>query len=699
MKLSIIIPTYNCEEKYLIECLDSITHQTVRPYEVLVVNDGSTNNTEEILNKYKKEYSFFDYITIENGGQGRARNLGLKMVKGDYIMFIDSDDFIRPNTIEKCDEIVEKEDPDILMFDFNCYFDAYGRYTYPNKDNILRYGFLDDEYSIKMTCLSVRTMFPVNRVYKSSFILENGIQFGEGYIYEDVEFWTHAAMKCQRLSMIYSPLYVIRINEKSTTNSNFETDKHAKDYIKAVRSAKVFVEPYEIEIKKKFSKYVAHKFIRYYEKRVPDENKRDFLKAFIDVIGDFPIPPVKRSQLIIRGSRKFNASTSLLWKLYLKSKIHPIKMIDLMRFRKEKITTNRKVYLADNDVIEPIVLFDGFDNRYTGNSRYLFEQLVANDFPYEFYYATNNEMVPDEYRVEPFSDKYYNLLYTSAVVIFESWIDDSFQKPNGKIWINLWHGTPYKKLLFDTNEYYICEANKKQKSTKFYNLEKMDYILTDNKYVEKYFKTAFLFDDEKLLPFGYPRVEYLVSNKNNESLKSKIRKTYGFSENEKIVSYLPTWRDYNYKTPEEEKDYDYLLDDERFKELLPKGYTLVSKGYPFGDSDRTTDGIETQELILISDFIVSDYSSVIFDAFAIDIPVGIIEKDFEKYDAARGVYSDMRRDLLPFITNNEEELVKMLTAYNVNSRAYKLVKERYCYKNGGDIALFIEKALAKHAQE
>ena len=699
MKLSIIIPTYNSGEVYLSECLDSIASQTILPHEVLVVNDGSTDNTEEILESYSKKYPFINYITIKNGGQGRARNLALKMISGDHIMFIDADDFIRSNTIERCEERIEKEAPDILMFDYNFYFEEDGRYTYPNKETFLRKGFMDDEHSIKMSCLSVQTMFTVNRIYKTSFILDNDIKFGEGYIYEDIEFWTHAAMKCQRLSMIYSPFYIIRINQRSTTKSNHDTDRHANDFITAIKTAKAFVDPHEIDIKKKFSKYVASKFLFYYKKRVPERYKRNFLKSFIDAISDYPIPPVKKHQFVIRGSRKLNASTRTLWKLYLNSKINPIKLVDFKQFKTKKISTNQRYYLGTDCVIEPIVLFDGFDHRYTGNSRYLFEQLISNDFPYNFYFATTNELVPDEYRVIPYSEKYFNLIYTSAVVIFESWINSELQKPKGKTWINLWHGTPYKKLLFDTNEYYICEANEKQKSSKFSNLEKMDYLITDNKYVEKYFKTAFFFNEEYLMPFGYPRVEYLIKNKNDEHLKSKIREKYGLTKDEKIISYLPTWRDYNYKTPVDEHDYGYLLDEEKFKDLLPNGYTLVSKGHPFGNSDGSIDDIETQELILISDCVITDYSSVMFDAFAIDIPVCIIEKDFEKYDEARGVYADIRKDLLPFITDSEENLAIMLKSYNVETKEYKLVKKKYCYENGGDLISFIENILTNNIHE
>ena len=90
--ISIIVPVYNCEE-YIEKCIDSILHQTYQNFEVIVINDGSKDNTLEKLKKYINKNKI-TIISIENNGVSNARNLGIKNSKGDYICFIDSDDWV-----------------------------------------------------------------------------------------------------------------------------------------------------------------------------------------------------------------------------------------------------------------------------------------------------------------------------------------------------------------------------------------------------------------------------------------------------------------------------------------------------------------------------------------------------------------------------------------------------------------------------
>src|SRR5690606_4490026 len=115
-----------------------------------------------------------------------------------------------------------------------------------------------------------------------------------------------------------------------------------------------------------------------------------------------------------------------------------------------------------------------------------------------------------------------------------------------------------------------------------------------------------------------------------------------------VILYAPTWRDYNYKT--ENLDLTYLLDVQKLEKSLNDDYVIVYKEHSLGKKKMfegniviPDDDIETQELILISDLVISDYSSIIFDALAIDIPFYLFITDFEKYEMARGVYEDMHQ--------------------------------------------------------
>ncbi|MBO7670211.1 MAG: glycosyltransferase family 2 protein, partial [Oscillospiraceae bacterium] len=122
MLLTIIIPAWNAE-KTLDKCLNSIFAQTVSDFEVRLVNDGSTDGTETLLRQWQARYPeklFFE--TVENGGQGRARNLALEKARGEYIGFVDSDDWIEPDMFEKLLAASQKERADLTLCEVTAHF-------------------------------------------------------------------------------------------------------------------------------------------------------------------------------------------------------------------------------------------------------------------------------------------------------------------------------------------------------------------------------------------------------------------------------------------------------------------------------------------------------------------------------------------------------------------------------------------------
>ena len=115
MKFSIIIPVYNVEP-YLEKCLDSVTNQTYKNFEVIIVNDSSPDNSQKIIDKYvKKDKRFKGYIK-ENGGVSSVRNYGLQKVSGDYILFLDGDDYIDISLLEELSKKIANQYPDIVRF-------------------------------------------------------------------------------------------------------------------------------------------------------------------------------------------------------------------------------------------------------------------------------------------------------------------------------------------------------------------------------------------------------------------------------------------------------------------------------------------------------------------------------------------------------------------------------------------------------
>lgn len=172
IKLSIVVPFYGVE-RYIGECLDSIYHQDMpeEEYEVICVNDCSPDNSEQIVVRYMKDHKNLKLIRHDtNKKLGAARNTGLKAAVGQYVWFVDSDDFIQENSLIEIFAVCERDNLDILHWSIK---DNHNKWLYQYKDSAVVTG-IDDllEGSKDMT-------FPWNRVYNREFLLNNGLWFND----------------------------------------------------------------------------------------------------------------------------------------------------------------------------------------------------------------------------------------------------------------------------------------------------------------------------------------------------------------------------------------------------------------------------------------------------------------------------------------------------------------------------------------
>lgn len=703
-KVSVIIPAYNTEE-YIGNCIQSVIDQTYQEYEIIVVNDGSTDSTLEKVKECQKKCDKIKIIDIENHGQGYARNKALKEAKGDYVLFLDSDDFIEPVTLQVCIKRIKEDQSDLVVFDWKEYWYNTEKYRYANSDKFFNRRILENEEVAEL--FKIRHYFSVNKLYAKKFLLENKIFYGEGHIYEDNPFWVKVVINAKKVSLIHSPLYNVGIAKVSTTRSNLDTNKHAEDYIEAIKKIIDIIQKRPDICYDSLYNYIMKKFNLYYRKRVPKKYHKKFIYDFVEVMSNMvPLKNLNIKNTLIRTGCKYNIFKDkkkfqfyIEYQLFVvKRKLKEIckKYVSKYKRLKRKVKTffkilknapstfNGQAYKkALQEELDQTILFMGFDYKYTGNSRYLFEQILkkrSNDI----YFVTESDEVEEAYKILPESQEMYEKLYHAKVVVFESWIPRRYRKREGQIWLQLWHGTPLKKMLFDSEEKEIIEKSPKHKIQKYNDIKKWDYLLADNPNIDSYFQTSFLMNKQKILNYGYPRVKYLIENRNNQELKDKIRQKAGIGTDQKVILYLPTWRDYNYGK-QEDFDYEYILNSEKLKkEINDDNYIIIEKNHVYLKENAEIEihnmDIETQELLLIANYLITDYSSVMFDAFAIDLPILILANDYEKYKKARGVYEDIWQDLKPFITENEQDLAAMLKQYKLDEN-YRKIKEKYSYKN------------------
>jgi len=210
-KVSIIVPIYNVEN-YLARCLDTCLSQTYEDIEVICINDGSTDLSYEILKHYEKFDSRIKIIDKQNGRLSSARNAGLEVAKGDYILFVDSDDYISSTTVERLYNNAKANDSDVVIFDYVNWNEK------QNCANIYTNTEISNKYiNTPFNCDTIdvneyRYIFVAtwNKLYKRSLIKE--IKFFEGVIYEDIPYWAEVYTKAKKITYIPEPFYYYRTN-------------------------------------------------------------------------------------------------------------------------------------------------------------------------------------------------------------------------------------------------------------------------------------------------------------------------------------------------------------------------------------------------------------------------------------------------------------------------------------------------------
>ena len=179
--ISIIVPIYNAE-KYIDRCMESIYAQTFSDYEIILVNDGSIDNSAAICKKYQSEDSRVTYIEKENGGAGSARNAGMEKARGEYLAFPDADDSFEPGMYKDLYDLAKSGGYDVVFSGVNYYTqEENGELAFSRTQNIEAVSFTDRQSCREniMTFFPTTTIFdvPWNKLYKRSVIEENGIRF------------------------------------------------------------------------------------------------------------------------------------------------------------------------------------------------------------------------------------------------------------------------------------------------------------------------------------------------------------------------------------------------------------------------------------------------------------------------------------------------------------------------------------------
>lgn len=201
-KISVVIPIYNVE-KYLPECIDSVLAQDFQDYEVILVNDGSTDGSLAIAQQYEKDHAHIRLISQENKGLGGARNTGIKHAQGEYILFMDSDDRLAPDTLSATAAAAQREESDIVIFDFE-YVDETGRALsiQPAMEAVDGPFDLASQKSVLFSTPSA-----CNKLFRLSLFTDHQILFPERVWFEDLRTITKLYPYARRMYYLPKPFY------------------------------------------------------------------------------------------------------------------------------------------------------------------------------------------------------------------------------------------------------------------------------------------------------------------------------------------------------------------------------------------------------------------------------------------------------------------------------------------------------------
>ena len=347
---------------------------------------------------------------------------------------------------------------------------------------------------------------------------------------------------------------------------------------------------------------------------------------------------------------------------------------------------------------ENVVLFETFmAKNYSDSPKYIYEALQKMaPGKYECVWAINgNHDIPYGAKcVKRFSFQYAYYLAVSKYLVFNVRQPLWYRKREGQIFLETWHGTPLKRLVFDQEE--VTSASPKYKEQFYRQRQEWDYLVSANPFSSKTFRSCFLYEG-KMLEYGYPRNDILYApdrDQRAQALKAKL----GIPKEKKTILYAPTWRDDEHYGKGEYK-FTLALDLQKMKTLLGKDYVLLLRTHHYIADKIDTTGLEgfaynlssyddISEIYLITDICITDYSSVFFDFANLKRPILFYTYDIEKYkNQLRGFYIDMHTEVPgPLLYTSEEVIDAILHIDQIQKRYAKRYEEFYdrfcCFDDG-----------------
>lgn len=351
-----------------------------------------------------------------------------------------------------------------------------------------------------------------------------------------------------------------------------------------------------------------------------------------------------------------------------------------------------------------LIIFESFHGKqYSDNPRAIYEYMKKHHPDYVLYWSVDRRYVNifkdrDIKYAKRFSLKWVYIMARAKYWVINTRLPLWIPKPKRTIYLQTWHGTPLKRLGVDIEEVHMPGTNTEIYKRNFlFEASKWDYLISPNEYSSKIFRRAFGFN-KTMIESGYPRNDFLVQNKNDQETIQAIKKKCGIPNDKKVILYAPTWRDNQYYAKGKYK-FKLEFDLELMKEELSDEYVILLRLHYLVAENLDLSGYDDfifdlsrhediRDLYLISDILITDYSSVFFDYANLKRPMLFFVYDIEDYrDYLRGFYVDFEKVAPGPLVKTTEELIEEIRNIEENATVYadviELFYNKFCYLEDG----------------
>ena len=718
--LSIIV-THKTNTNYLEDCLESIAEQNYPSLETILVLDHTQDDLQDLISEYSNSINLKVFELEDREGVSAARNYGLQKASGEFVTFLDNDDYLMPETVLGMMELFDDE-TDITYCEFkNTWFQKKAfneeQVAEEEEDDEIEHFDFDNYFDYKIRQYKkLEKLSVLGMIYRKSLFTDNDILFNEDQkYYADARVLYALSRSARKIKCSEKGIYVKRFhNDKQNNPSLNQIEKEITmpyyfiAYDNAMKNAGDDIK-YKNHLNFLLAKFITKPYLRklrYKQEEWGDVWEKEYFEELKKRARDVN-PKALRKKYFTRSEKKL---VKVMGKSDFKTTYKQGLKV-LARRKIVKMLTNKRIFnktialyiFSKMKFKENWIVFESFMGRNcSGQPKYIYQYLQKH-YPgkYKCIWVVDRRgvKIPGKFtRCKRFGLRYFYYMNRSKYWVNNMRQPLSVPKRDETIILATWHGTPLKKLVFDMDD--VHSATPQYKNMVFRQTREWDYLLSDNPFSTEKFQSCFLFEKEKILEAGYPANDPLYAE-DKEKRANKIKEKLGIPKDKKVILYAPTWRDDNFF---EAGQYGFDLDldlarlqkefGDEYVVLLRLHYFVVEKMDLSKYGDFTINGCDYDDitdLYLVSDILMTDYSSVFFDYANLERPILFFTYDIDKYrDVLRGFYLDMEKDLPgPLLPTNDDVVNAIKNIDSIKEQykdRYKEFYDRFCCVDDGNAA-------------